>query len=89
MKNDRLIPYSVIIAAKKGDPDAMRQILQHYDPYIDACSRRRFYDEYDTPYTLVDEDIKNRIQAKLMFQIIYDFDPYKPPVARNENLHKK
>ncbi len=29
------------------------------------------------------------IQAKLMFQIIYDFDPYKPPVARNGNLHKK
>ncbi len=79
MKNDRLIPYSVIIAAKKGDPDAMRQILQHYDSYINLCSRRRFYDEYGNPYTFVDEDIKNRIHAKLMFQIIYDFDPYKLP----------
>ncbi len=79
MKNDRLIPYVVIIAAKKGDPDAMRQILQHYDTYINACARRRFYDEYGNPYTFVDEDIKNRIQAKLMFQIIYDFDPYKLP----------
>ncbi len=79
MKSDKLIPYEVIVAAKRGDPDAMCRVLQHYDRYINACSRRRFYDEYGDPYTFVDEDIKNRIHAKLMFQIIYDFDLYKLP----------
>lgn len=79
MKNEKLVPYEVIIAAKMGDPAAMRQILQHYDRYINACSRRRLYDEYGNSYTFVDKDIKGRIQAKLMYQIIYDFDPYKLP----------
>lgn len=79
MRTEKLIPYAVIVAAKNGDADAMCQILQHYAPYINACSRRVLFDEYGNQYALVDEDIKNRIQAKLMYQIIYDFDPTALP----------
>lgn len=79
MTTEKLIPYAVIVAAKGGNPDAMCQILRHYDLYINACSRRVLFDEYGNQYTLVDEDIKNRIQAKLMYQIIYDFDPTRLP----------
>lgn len=79
MKGEKLIPYEVIVAAKSGDPVAMCQILRHYESYINACSRRVLFDEYGNQYTLVDEDIKNRIQAKLMYQIIYDFDPARLP----------
>lgn len=79
MKGEKLISYKVIVAAKAGDSDAMRQILQHYEPYIIRCSQRTFYDEYGNQYRMVDEEIKNRIQAKLMYQLIYDFDPIKPP----------
>ena len=71
MKGDKLIPYGVIVAAKSGDSEAMSQILRHYEPYIIRCSRRTFYDEYGNRYQVVDEEIKNRIQAKLMYQIIY------------------
>lgn len=79
MGSEKLIPYAVIVAAKRGDPEAMQRILRHYDPYINACSRRVLFDEYGNQYTLVDEEIKNRIQAKLMYQIIYDFDPARLP----------
>ncbi len=79
MKNNKLIPYTVILAAKQGDPDAMRQILQHYDRYINFCSQRILSDENGNQFLLVDDEIKSRIQAKLMYQIIYDFDPYKLP----------
>lgn len=79
MNSEKLIPYEVIIAAKNGDSEAMSQILHHYEPYIIRCSQRTLYDEYGNQYQVVDEEIKNRIQAKLMFQIIYDFDPFRQP----------
>jgi hypothetical protein len=31
-----LVPYPVIVAASKGDPDAMKIVLQHFSGYI-AC----------------------------------------------------
>lgn len=79
MNSEKLIPYEVIIGAKNGDSEAMSQILRHYEPYIARCSQRTLYDEYGNQYQVVDEEIKNRIQAKLMFQIIYDFDPFRQP----------
>ena len=29
-----LVPYPVIVAATKGDPDAMKIVLQHFSGYI-------------------------------------------------------
>lgn len=29
-----LVPYPVILAASKGDPDAMKMVLQHFSGYI-------------------------------------------------------
>lgn len=84
MKDRQLIPYHVIVAAKQGDSEAMDQILQHYAPYIARCSQRTLYDEYGNQYQVVDEEIKNRIQAKLMFQIIYDFDPFRQPPGETQ-----
>lgn len=74
-----LIPYQTILAAKAGDSEAMSAILQHYSYYITYYSRRTFYDKYGNRYELVDEDIKQRIEAKLMYQIIYKFDPAQLP----------
>ena len=31
-----LVPYPVIVAATKGDPDAMKIVLQHFSGYIAA-----------------------------------------------------
>lgn len=33
-----LLPYSVIIAATKGDPEAMKIVVQHYESYIASLS---------------------------------------------------
>ena len=73
------IPYQTILAAKAGDSEAMAAILQHYSRYIIYYSRRTFFDRYGNRYELVDEDIKQRIEAKLIYQIIYKFDPTRLP----------
>lgn len=36
-----LLPYPVILAATKGDPDAMKLVLQHYRGYIATCLCRK------------------------------------------------
>ena len=40
-----LVPYPVILAATKGDPDAMKIVLQHFSGYIARLSMRKLYDE--------------------------------------------
>ena len=76
------VPYDTIVAAKTGDSIAMAAILRHYAPYIAAHSKRRFYDEYSNSYEFIDEEIRQRIEAKLMIQIIYKFDPTKQPMTQ-------
>ena len=65
-----LVPYPVILAASKGDPDAMKIVLQHFSGYIASLSMRKLYDERGNVYFGVDEEIRERLQAKLMRAIL-------------------
>lgn len=70
-ENERgLLPYPVILAATKGDPDAMRIVMQHYKSYIAYLSTRKIRDERGNTYYGVDEDLRERLQAKLMRAIL-------------------
>ena len=69
--NERgLLPYPVILAATKGDPDAMKIVVQHYQSYIARLSMRKLYDERGNVYFGVDHDIRERLQAKLMMAVL-------------------
>lgn len=72
-------PYQMILAAKTGDQEALTAVLRHYTTYIAFLSKRPFYDEYGNRYEFVDEGIRKNIEAKLLFQIVYKFDPNKLP----------
>ena len=61
-----LLPYPVILAATKGDPDAMKIVMQHYASYIAYLSTRKIRDEHGSTYYGIDEDMRERLQAKLM-----------------------
>ena len=43
-----LLPYPVIIAATKGDPEAMKIVVQHYESYIASLSMRKLINKIDT-----------------------------------------
>ena len=69
--NERgLLPFPVILAATKGDPDAMKIVMQHYQSYIARLSMRKLYDERGNVYFGVDHDIRERLQAKLMMAVL-------------------
>lgn len=73
------ITAKVILAAKAGDCEALAAIAQHYAAYIATLSKRPFYDEYGSRYDLVDEELRHQIESKLLYQIVYSFDPYRIP----------
>ena len=69
-----LIPYPVIAAAVRGEPDAVNTVIRHYSGYIAALSTRTSYDVHGCsyPYPQVDEDLR-RLETKLIIAIL-DFD---------------
>ena len=77
--NKKLISYSVIVAAKNGDSEAMNAILAHYAERINSFSKRLQLDEYGNLRSVVDAEIRNRIIAKIIDRVIFDFDPCRLP----------
>lgn len=69
-KKGMLIPFSVIVAASKGDIEAINQVLKHYEGYIISLSTRTLYDEYGNPHICVDENIRRRLQTKLIAVVL-------------------
>ncbi|HFU0844313.1 TPA: helix-turn-helix domain-containing protein [Streptococcus agalactiae] len=65
-----LVPYPIILAATKGDPDAMKVVIQHFSGYIASLSMRKLYDERGNAYYGVDEDIRERLQSRLMRAVL-------------------
>ena len=69
-RKEQRLPVSVIIAASNGEVNAMKQVLKQYEGYIKSLSKRVFYDVYGNPYVYVDEDIRQRLQIKLLEAIL-------------------
>lgn len=65
-----LVPYPIILAATKGDPEAMKLVVQHFSGYIASLSMRKLYDERGNAYYGVAEEIRERLQAKLMRTVL-------------------
>ena len=65
-----LLPYPVIIAATKGDPQAMSIVVQPYDSYIASLSMRKLRDERGNTYFGIDEDIRDRLRSRLMRAVL-------------------
>ena len=68
-KDQKNIPFAVIVAATNGDEAAIQEILKFYDSYISKLSLRQLYDEYGNVYMVVDSELKGRIQAAVMDMI--------------------
>lgn len=72
-KGKELLPLSVIDAARDGDSQAVDRVLRHYSGYIAALSTRTSYGPDGYPRPQVDEDLRGRLEAKLIISIL-DFD---------------
>jgi len=65
-----LLPYSTIEAAASGNVDAINAVLAHYSRYICALSTKTLYDENGVPHLCVDEEMRRRLETKLITKIL-------------------
>ena len=67
--------YEALVAAKTGDSEAISKIMNVYAPYITSCAMRTVFDVYGNSYTFLDDQLRQRIESKLMIQLVFKFDP--------------
>ena len=67
------IPFSIIEKAINEDLEAMDYILAHYRNYIIRLSTRVARDENNNEYMYVDDDMRSRLESKLIYSIIKKF----------------
>ena len=65
-----LLPYPVIIAATKGDPEAIQLVVDHYEGYIAYLSTRKLRDERGNTYFGIDGDVRDRLRSKLIRSVL-------------------
>ena len=65
-KTENLLPFPVISAAANGNAEAMCTILKHYEGYIAKLCTRTLKDEAGNFYSYVDEEMRNRLQVRLI-----------------------
>ena len=65
-----LLPYPIIAAAVAGDAEAVSRVVRHYSSYIAALSMRTSYDVNGFPHYQVDEDLRRRLETKLIIAIL-------------------
>lgn len=68
--NSGLLPYPVIVAAVSGNVDAINTVLNHFEGYIAKLSTRTMYDEAGNPHLCVDEELRRRLETKLITKIL-------------------
>lgn len=63
----------VILAAVNGDEDVLAAVVAHYQSYIRALATSPLKDDYGNTYLCVDEDMRLRLEAKLIHSIVTGF----------------
>lgn len=70
VENASLLPYAVIQKAAGGNVDAINAVLKHYDGYIAKLSMRELFDEYGNARWCIDEELRRRLETKLITKIL-------------------
>lgn len=65
-----LLSFPVIAAAANGNVDAIHLVFKHYAGYIAALSMRKLYDENCCSHWCVDEEMRRRLETKLITRIL-------------------
>ena len=65
-----LLPYPIIAAAVRGEPDAVNTVIRHYSGYIAALSKRTIRDKRGFSQFQMDIDLFRRLERKLLIAIL-------------------
>lgn len=68
--NPRLVAYPVIEAAIRGETTAVNEVVCHYSGYIATLCKRTGRDENGNYCVYVDEELRRRLETKLIISIL-------------------
>ena len=68
------IPIEIIRKVVKADEEAIGFVLKHFAGYIKSLSTRVLRDDYGNEYFFIDEDMRARLEAKLICKIVNGFE---------------
>lgn len=74
----KVVPFSVIKAAKENDIEAAEKIMKHFEGYIASRSLRRYEDADGKAHTYVDDDLRYFAETALC-AAIFKFQFREPP----------
>ena len=69
-KESDLLPYPIIVAATKGDPDAMNTVMNHFHGFMYHLSLRKIEDKKGNIYYGVDSDTYDRLRTRLIKAVL-------------------
>jgi hypothetical protein len=64
------LPYPIILAANKGEPEAMKYVILHYGSYMTSLSTSKLRDEQGNTYWGIDEDNAVQYKQKIRFVLL-------------------
>ncbi len=70
LRDIKLLPFPIIRSAAAGNIDAINAVLKHYERYITVLSTKRFYNENGDPHLIVDDELRRRLETKLIIKIL-------------------
>lgn len=65
-KNNDLLPVITIVLATHGDEEAILEVLNHYEHYINTLCQKKVVDAFGNAYQMIDEEMKQRVQVHLI-----------------------
>ena len=68
------LPRNVIDGAKSGEPEHLAFVLGYFSCYITKLATRTLKDEFGNEYIYVDEAMRRRLETKLIYSIVSDFE---------------
>ena len=74
----KLIPFTIIKAAKEDDIEAAEKIKNHFSGYILSRCTRHYRDSQGIERTYVDEDLRYLAETAL-YEAIFTFQVREPP----------
>ena len=73
-KNDQAhnkpLPFETVVAASKGDCEAIADVLEHFKYYLQALSVREYKDVYGNGHAYIDEVLRQRLELKMITRIL-------------------
>lgn len=72
------VPFSIIMAAKGHDAEAVNFIRYHFEGYITSRCLCHRTDEYGNPFSFTDDDLRYRAESA-MLSAIFTFQFREPP----------